>query len=249
MFYVYIYLDPRKPGVYKYGDYSFDYEPFYVGKGKGDRQYAHIRISRELEKSNLYTIKSNKIRKIWNLGLHPIILRVVDGISDEDEAYAIEDKLIDLIGKLANHTGPLTNITKSKGGWSGKLNGMYGKGHLLRGDKNGARKASKNGTHWNNGSDGPWKGKKLSPEHVAKITDHLHTDTNPFRTYSKIHGSAFKGKTHSEESKKKLSSKRQAYFERIRNDPIEWAKFCERQKQTALKQKEKRKAKLATVEI
>jgi hypothetical protein len=26
-FYVYVYLDPRKPGKYKYNNYEFDYEP------------------------------------------------------------------------------------------------------------------------------------------------------------------------------------------------------------------------------
>jgi len=32
-FYIYICLDPRKSGIYKYEKYKFDYEPFYVGKG------------------------------------------------------------------------------------------------------------------------------------------------------------------------------------------------------------------------
>lgn len=41
-FYVYALLDPRKPGKYKYGEYEFDYEPFYVGKGSGDRCEHHL---------------------------------------------------------------------------------------------------------------------------------------------------------------------------------------------------------------
>lgn len=36
-YYVYCYLDPRKEGVYVFGEYQFDYEPIYVGKGKGQR--------------------------------------------------------------------------------------------------------------------------------------------------------------------------------------------------------------------
>jgi len=42
-FYVYVYLDPRKPGNYTYGDYHFDYEPFYVGKGCDDRLNDHLK--------------------------------------------------------------------------------------------------------------------------------------------------------------------------------------------------------------
>jgi hypothetical protein len=41
-FYVYAYLDPRKPGKYVYGEYVFDYGPFYIGKGFDNRMYIHL---------------------------------------------------------------------------------------------------------------------------------------------------------------------------------------------------------------
>lgn len=43
-FYVYVYLDPRKSGEYIYDDLKFNYEPFYVGKGRGDRIISSLRI-------------------------------------------------------------------------------------------------------------------------------------------------------------------------------------------------------------
>jgi len=37
---VYIYLDPRKPGHFQYSEsLIFEYEPFYVGKGKPGREF------------------------------------------------------------------------------------------------------------------------------------------------------------------------------------------------------------------
>ena len=61
IFYVYVYLDPRKPGDYIYGEYHFDYEPFYVGKGRYNRLYIHL-------KKNIYNPHfHNKIKKIQKM--------------------------------------------------------------------------------------------------------------------------------------------------------------------------------------
>ena len=42
IFYTYVYLDPRKPGCYECGEYKFDYEPFYVGKGHDIQYLSHL---------------------------------------------------------------------------------------------------------------------------------------------------------------------------------------------------------------
>ena len=57
-FYVYIYLDPRKPGKYTYEDLCFLYEPFYIGKGKNNRIDGH------LYESYNYNINSHKYKNL-----------------------------------------------------------------------------------------------------------------------------------------------------------------------------------------
>jgi hypothetical protein len=60
-FYIYIYLDPRKPGKYVYGMYVFDYEPFYVGKGKDKQYISHLR---EAVKKISESRKDKKLRRL-----------------------------------------------------------------------------------------------------------------------------------------------------------------------------------------
>lgn len=105
IFYNYVYLDPRKPGDYNYGYLHFDFEPFYVGKGKNDRYLEHLNESRYNNK-----FKSNKIKKIKKDGLKPIILKIYDNL-DEKTAFENEIHLIKIIGRHDLVLGPLTNLT------------------------------------------------------------------------------------------------------------------------------------------
>lgn len=142
-YYVYLFLDARKPGKYEYGKYSFDHEPFYVGKGVGKRIKQHYNPG-ELSRKNL---KNSKIKSILNIGLKPIELYIHENLT-ETEACKIECELILLIGRLELKTGPLTNMTDGGDGVSGYIatdelklkrsinsqgskNPFYGKKHIL----------------------------------------------------------------------------------------------------------------------
>jgi hypothetical protein len=104
-YYVYIYLDSRKPGKYKYGEIEFDHEPFYVGKGSGNRIYTGINGS----KNNTY--KKRKIRKMLiNDGCLPIAIKLEENLT-EANAFVNEIKYIKLIGRFDLGLGPLCNLT------------------------------------------------------------------------------------------------------------------------------------------
>ena len=118
MFYTYIYLDPRKPGNYVYGDYTFEYEPFYVGKGCGDRYKRHLECLLS-EKFDTYFYR--KIRKIEKETCgDPIILKIEENLS-EQEAFDSEIFFIWGIGRYNINTGPLTNLTDGGEGSSGTV--------------------------------------------------------------------------------------------------------------------------------
>jgi DNA-binding transcriptional ArsR family regulator len=107
-YYVYVYLDPRKEGRFRYGDYDFDYEPFYVGKGCGNRYLKHLT---ENEKDTANTFKFRVIEKIKSTNRLPIIIKVENELN-EGEAYKIEAQLIRVIGRRCDNSGSLTNIVK-----------------------------------------------------------------------------------------------------------------------------------------
>lgn len=119
--YVYIYLDPRKPGKYEYFDQgigiSFDYEPFYIGEGKNNRLNAHLTEAKNdnfenIDGGNKYKIR--KIRKIWEVGFQPIIYKIFE-FENEQDALSFERTLGFLIGRCNQKRGPLTNLVDCGG--------------------------------------------------------------------------------------------------------------------------------------
>lgn len=77
-FYVYVYTDPRSDQV------------FYVGKGQGNRAFAHLSATGEHE-------KVHRIKEIQSAGYEPRIEILAFGL-DENTAYKVEAAAIDLIG-------------------------------------------------------------------------------------------------------------------------------------------------------
>lgn len=94
----------------------FDYEPFYVGKGKGARMYHHYVNAMRGRKGHRFS----KIRAISKAGLRVIEMQV-SAFEPEALAFVKEALLIEAIGRSDLRLGPLTNHTDGGEGASGAL--------------------------------------------------------------------------------------------------------------------------------
>jgi len=83
-FYVYLYIDPRTNEV------------FYIGKGRGNRVFSHLRVNDDSEKTRI-------ISELRELNIRPLIELLKYGLT-EKEALLVEATAIDLINisNLAN---------------------------------------------------------------------------------------------------------------------------------------------------
>jgi hypothetical protein len=104
--FAYALLDTSKPGTFRYGKFIFKYEPFYIGKGTGNRDLVHLS-----EKGDRYnTFKKRKITKLRKFGFEPSSIRIRINLS-ESAAFILEKILIRIIGRRDLKLGPLTNLT------------------------------------------------------------------------------------------------------------------------------------------
>lgn len=147
IFYVYVLFRP------------WNGEPFYVGKGKGERW---LRFGRPDNKHFRRIVAKAK-----RLGLEIPSVKVRDDLT-ESEAFATERALIGAIGRGKN--GPLVNLTDGGDGVSGRIvtekekadkRALY-TGRPLSPEHRAAISAAQKGRQYT-------LGHKLSPEHIAKI--------------------------------------------------------------------------------
>lgn len=144
-YYNYVYLDPEKPGNYKYilnsSIIEFDFEPFYVGKGTGKRYKQHKYLS-----GNSGRFMKSKMKSLRSKQLIPKIV-LLNINSPEFKVLEFETNLIKTIGRRDLGLGPLTNHKDSD---SGNINQIYSKEYRQK-----LRDIN--------------LGKKLSEEHKKKI--------------------------------------------------------------------------------
>lgn len=199
MFYTYIYLDPRKKGNFVYENLTFDYEPFYVGKGSNNRINVHVSNAKFFMRNNL-KVKSYKINKIISIlreNLEPIRIKIFESVSEE-EIFQKEIETIKLIGRKDLKNGFLLNKTD---GGDGARNQIFTYNTKLK------MSLSK-------------KGKKLSESHRKNIISSLIGRKHSIETKKKMSESRKnlmteeiknnisiknKGKIVSEESRLKMS--------------------------------------------
>lgn len=106
-YYIYVYLNQLKCGIWTYHDHTFEYQPFYIGKGRNKREIIHLCPSMLTTKS----IKNSTIKSIINeSGEMPIHYRIYSGLTNK-EAINIEIDMIKHFGRKDNGTGILANHT------------------------------------------------------------------------------------------------------------------------------------------
>jgi hypothetical protein len=194
-FYAYVYRDPSR-----------DMEPFYVGKGKGNRAYQHLmRTGKHPLVQRLQLMKRE--------GVEPDI-EIIQAI-DEAHAFFLESCLIEMFGRRDLKTGTLHNLTDGGEGtsgavWSDEVRAKMGaknKGKVASSETRAKISAVHKGKAMSSetrakisiSSKGKRKsseavaktaafhrGKKQSPEHIAKVAAALKGGKRSPETIAKI---------------------------------------------------------------
>lgn len=192
-FYVYAYLDKTDVINQEYCGVFFEYRPIYIGKGKNDRMFHHLKDCKRFE-TDFY----KKLNDLISENNSPIILKIKE-FDDEIESFNFEKKLIETIGRV-NFGGLLYNMTNRGAG----VPGYYFTDEVR--DK--IRKKSIDDKYHlrfpnNSGENHPMWGRIHSDEVKKKMSIKRRTRIITDETKKKISDS-HKGKVLSEDTKNKL---------------------------------------------
>lgn len=156
-YYVYCYKNP------------IDGSLFYIGKGKKDRCYHHLKGNRENKRFNNY------IKSLINSNIFPIIEKIEENLS-ENKAYELEESLIKKYGRKDIDTnGILLNICNSarppsRKGISPSIETRAKMSKSRKGKNHHFYNKSFSKEHRKNIANG-LKGRKLSKQTIQKRTD------------------------------------------------------------------------------
>lgn len=201
--------------TYVYYDKSRNNEPFYVGKGCGNRAYSHLkRTDKHPFTQRLQYMKKN--------GVEPVI--GIYGGLDEEFALFLEQEIISHLGRKDLGTGPLLNLTDGGDGMNvpsadvREKMSTAKKGKSLSAEHRAKIAAALKGKTYASMSDegranlsAAKKGKPLSAEHIAKVAAANKGKTRaPFSDEHKAKiGAALKGKPLSAETRAKMQAAQQ----------------------------------------
>jgi hypothetical protein len=219
MYYIYVYLNPLKKTNFIFGDLFFEYEPFYIGRGKNKRYHAHMNNSLLKKKSE----KNDIINEIINNDKKPIIEFLLTGLT-YSESDKMEIYYISKIGRIKDG-GTLTNLTTGGQGNNGYImsdeskqkminsnikNGLYirlsekmkGKNNIMFGDK------------WHRTEDGK---KNFSEKMLGRNVMSSKNDDEMNEIYTKISNS-LKNYNWCDEEKEKRRNGMKKVWENIKNN-------------------------------
>jgi len=205
MYYIYVYLDTRKKGSYSFGDFHFEYEPFYIGKGVNERYLTHLRVANGSRKGKNNLIIT-KIKSILNNGFEPKIIKIIEGLTKENyDSYEIS--IIKLIGKSCDGLGPLLNTTDGGDGGVTWIGEHHNKGKKLE-EIVGEEKAVE-------------LKQKLS-ENASRRVGELNSNFGNKGELSKIYGENNPnfGKERNQSTKDKISNTLKEYYSNILEDEV-----------------------------
>ena len=184
--YVYMLVDPRNN------------QPFYVGKGKGNRCRFHLDEAKYYNKRK--SLKLSKIRKLFSLGMEPTIVKVEENVTD---AQAIDLEVL-LIAEMRDIGIPLTNMTDGGDGAQGykhpkehldRMSALFKNRFVSEETKQRMRKPKS----------------EQGRANIAKArltTSYRPTEETKRKTSKALLGrpSPMKGKTHTDEARAKMSA-------------------------------------------